>query len=841
MTKLATKQATINIDGQEVKVPEGTPLIEAAAQIGIKIPHLCYCPSVKSTGACRLCLVELEGSKNLIVSCARTAKDGMEIRTSTPRVLDARRFAVDLILSNHPGECLSCDKSGTCNLQDAAYMLGIEQTSYPMKDPGYPVDDSNPFIERNYRLCVLCGRCIRICTAQGANILEFMERGMTTRVATAGEKPLQDSGCDFCGSCVSVCPTAALLEQDRRSKGREWQLNTTESSCAFCGSGCSAVISTANGQVLRATGAAIEDYLCAKGRFGWTYLESEARLTKPLVRKDGELVEASWEEALDFAAKRLAEIKKSHGADSIGGMIKATATSEEIYAFQSLFRDSIGTNNIDSSARLYSYLTQTSLRTSFGSQIIAGGADIEAADQIVVIGADVTVDYPFIGAKIKRAMLKSAKVYAIDARTTDIAGRAELHLQPKAGTEALLLAGIAKAVLKSGNYGKAFVGREVENFDKLTSYLDAVDEAQVAAKTGVELEAIQQLAALLGDSKKKSVLVFPAENNDRSLIQGIKNILLLTGNVKKAAVPAMLLSNLEGAFAFGGAADLLPGNKQAEGKPGLTALEMVKAAGDQIKAMVLFGENPLGYFPGGRSNKSKLEALDFLVVQDVFLSDAAKLADVVLPAATFVEASGTRINAEHQVVKQNAAVESGVKAGWEIVAELAAGLGSPLAGASFSKLTKDVKDTWRDLQKTGKQGAYAFDVAQYTASREELSKEYPLSLMLGGTTLHFHDAHLTRNSKFSLLEDTGENYIGLSRADAEKNNIVDGSRVVVSSRTGRIECNVMIQDSLSEGLVFAPRWNQEAYELFDQEVDAESKTPLHRLAAVAVEAKKGEV
>lgn len=851
-----SEQVSVNIDGRSVSVPAGTPLIEAAARIGINIPRLCYCPGLKSTGACRVCLVELEGNKSLVVSCARRAKDGMVVRTNTPRVIEARRFVVDLILSNHPGDCLSCDKNGACGLQDAAYLLSLEQTSYPMKDPGYLVDASNPFIERNYRLCVLCGRCIRICAAQSANILEFMERGMTTKVGTAGDRPLQESGCDFCGSCVSVCPVAALMEKDRRFRGREWQLKTTMTSCAYCGCGCSTVMSSLNGHVLRATPVAMDDFICARGRFGWDYLESSERLKHPLIRRNGELAKCSWEEALDYAAQRLQQIKDSFGANSIGGLMKGTATNESIYAFQRLLRDCLGTNNVDGSARQYSYLTQATLLNTFeGSQVIASSDDLELAQLIVVVGADVTNDYPLVGAKVKRALLRGAKLVVIDPVRTAIAERGEVHLQPKAGTEGLLLAGLAKAMLKLGTYNHSFVSHQTQKFDELNRLLTKLDEAEIADKTGVTAEEVAKVATLFGDVQKKAVVVFPAEINDSQFLQGIINLLLLTGRTRRSVVPCLLFSNLQGGFDFGGLADLLPARRKVAddqarvelekrwnttlpAEPGLTAMELVEAAGDKIRALVIFGGNPLGYFPGGPALKSQLEALDFLLVQDVFLSETAKLADVVLPAATFAESGGSRVNFEHRLVKQRPTVEPGGKTDFEIIKELAARLGCPLIYRSRSELARETREVWFSCQSngSGQPMVYSFDVNQYEAAYERTSKEYPLLLMVGGTSFHFHDAHLTRHSKLALLEEPAEGYIGLSIEDAKAMSLSDGSNVVVRSKAGSIKSKTMVLASLPRGLIFAPRWYSGVYELLNREITLESKTPRFRLVAVAVSA-----
>lgn len=342
---------TLTIDGREVTVPKGTTVLYAAKAAGIEIPYLCYCPGLKGTGACRICLVEIEKVKGLVVSCMRKVAPEMVVRTNTGQIREARRFVIDLLLSRHPGLCLSCDKSGECRLQQYAYELGVERPSFPVRDPGYAADESNPFIVRKYNLYILCGRCIRVCRVQGADILDFMKRGIETKVATALDRPLQEAGCDFCGSCVGVCPTGALLEKKRRGKGRAWEFKKVKSHCGYCSSACELYFNMKLGEIVKVTTRAPADYLCVRGRFGYGYLASDRRLTTPLVRKGGELVPASWEEALDISASNLQKLRERYGPQSVGGIAGASVTNETAYAFQKFIRAGLKTNNVDSTLR----------------------------------------------------------------------------------------------------------------------------------------------------------------------------------------------------------------------------------------------------------------------------------------------------------------------------------------------------------------------------------------------------------------------------------------------------------------------------------------------------------
>ncbi|MDZ4063599.1 MAG: molybdopterin-dependent oxidoreductase [Coriobacteriia bacterium] len=654
---------TLNIDGRDVSVADGTPLIEAAALAGIHIPHLCYCPGLKSTGACRMCVVELEGSSKLIASCSRQAKDGMVVRTDTQRVLEARRFVADLVLSNHPGDCMSCDRNGTCSLQDAAYQLGIERTSYPLKDPGYPIDDSNPFIVRNYNLCVLCGCCVRVCALQSEGILEFMERGMETKVGTAGDLPLQDSGCDFCGSCVSVCPVAALIEKDRRFRGREWMIEQVESACALCGCGCDTVVGSIEGTVVQVTSPSPVGYLCARGRFGLDHLGSPDILRKPLVRRDGDLVECDWDEALDFAASRLREVRDASGADSIGWIVGSATTNEVAYAFRALASESFGSSVVGSSAATCGSAGLSQLQETFGDlSVIASAHDVETSDVIVVVGADVTADYPAAGAWIARAQARKARVAVIDSRVTKIAGRAQAHIRPQADMEGLALAQLTKALLDSGDYDKEFVKGQTAGTARLEKLLTSEILVDAGEKTGLPDEEVASLAALLAGTAGRIVFVVPADIHDRDVIAGISNLLLLLGRTQGCVLPCTATGNVRGHFELFG-----------DSSPSVADI----AGSGSIRAMVAWDEDSLSDCARDGTIADRLASLDLLVIAAPLMSELAGFAHVVLPASVVSDNSGTRINMEGRRVRQGAVHGSG-RTDLDTLGALASRLDAPL-------------------------------------------------------------------------------------------------------------------------------------------------------------------
>jgi formate dehydrogenase (NADP+) alpha subunit len=350
-------EVTLLIDQREVTVPKEFTLLQAAEKAGVKIPTLCHLKGLNPCSACRICVVEVEGARNLVPSCSYPVGPGIKVKTRTDRVLKARRLVMELILSDHPLECMICDKTGSCKLQDVAYELGLTGSRMKGEQHRYPVDLSNPFIVRDYNKCILCERCTRICDEiQGSSAIEYAYRGFKAKVAVPYDRGLAESDCVFCGQCVSVCPVGALTERSRIGKGREWEFEKVETICSYCGVGCTLVLNVKDGEIVRVTSnrekGVNQGNMCVKGRFGFDYVHSPDRLTDPLVREDGKLRQASWEEALDKAALGLKKIRGQHGPDAIGVLVSAKCTNEENYLFQKMARAALGTNNVDHCARL---------------------------------------------------------------------------------------------------------------------------------------------------------------------------------------------------------------------------------------------------------------------------------------------------------------------------------------------------------------------------------------------------------------------------------------------------------------------------------------------------------
>jgi len=347
----------LTIDDINVEVQAGTTVFWAAKKAGIEIPHLCYSEGLNPTSACRLCVVEVQGARNLSASCSLPVSNNMVVETATPRVLAARRMVLEFLLSDHPADCMTCEKSGTCALEKYAYEFGIRKTRFEGEKHAYPVRDSNPFFERDYNKCILCGRCVTVChEVQYCGAVDLTKRGFGTKVAAFSDKSMKETPCVFCGNCVSVCPTGALTVKAGRFQGRDWEMKKVPTTCSYCGVGCTIVLNVKDEKVVKVTSdrevGMNRGWTCVKGRFGFDYVHSPDRLTAPLVRENGSLRKAGWDEALEAAAAGLKKVKDAYGPDAIGFLVSAKCTNEENYLLQKIARLAIGTNNIDHCARL---------------------------------------------------------------------------------------------------------------------------------------------------------------------------------------------------------------------------------------------------------------------------------------------------------------------------------------------------------------------------------------------------------------------------------------------------------------------------------------------------------
>jgi predicted molibdopterin-dependent oxidoreductase YjgC len=672
------KMVNMEFDGKAVSVPEGMTLVDAAATVGIHIPNLCHIKELRGVGACRMCMVEIEGMKTPVTGCTTRTKEGMKVQTRTPKVEEIRKFVTDLVLSFHPLDCMTCPKAGACDLQRYAADLGIRESSFGRKSFNYELNDRSPFITIDNNYCILCGRCVRVCKEQNTNVLEFMGRGITTKVSTAMDRPLHESGCTFCGSCVDACPVNTIMERDRWQHGREWELEKQHTVCTACGSGCSVTTSSKDSRIVKVNAKEGNGYICAIGRFGFGSLRSANRITAPMKKQGGKLIPTTWNDALSIVADGL---KKAGG--NAGFIASGSLTNEEAYAVQSLARDVVGSSNIDTPASAYASGVISALRTMHGDNgvCIASSADLKSSDCVVVIGADPSQkkqSLQEVDVMIRRRAQAGAKVIVVSTVKTDLAGHQNaILLQLKAGSDPVLLAGLMSAVLAEGAAPTA------KGADALKKALVSVDEA--ASGSGVSSEQIITAAKAYAAAKQPVVVIGTGISGSAEASMQALNLALL----KNAGVlPLMLEANALGVLQMGCQPDSGPGFAKAK-KAGAGYRDMKSG----MKALVIAGAIPDADFKS-----------DIVVVLASHMTGLAEKADVVLPLTALYEKQGTIINTYgmNKAVSQTQSAAGEAKDGADIAAELSQMI-SATKGFKLKDVTAGVKKV-----KAGKLGAAAF-------------------------------------------------------------------------------------------------------------------------------------
>ncbi|MDA8099394.1 MAG: molybdopterin-dependent oxidoreductase [Nitrospiraceae bacterium] len=700
---MTTKMVNMEFDGKAVSVPEGMTLVDAAATVGVHIPNLCHIKELRGVGACRMCMVEVEGMKTPVTGCTTRTKEGMKVQTKTAKVEEIRKFVTDLILSFHPLDCMTCPKAGACDLQRYAADLKIQESSFGRKTFNYPLNDRSPFITIDNNYCILCGRCVRVCKEQGTNVLDFMGRGITTKVSTALDKPLHESGCTFCGSCVDACPVNTIMERDRWQHGREWDLEKKDSVCTACASGCSVVVSKKNGKIVKVNAREDNGYLCAIGRFGFDSQNAGNRVTAPLIRQGSKLAPAEWGEALKAAAEGL----KKGGANA-AFLASGSLSTEEAYAIQSLARDVVGSANIDTNASAYAAGLVSALRAMHGNAGIgiAAQSELASADCVVVIGADPSQKrqkLQEVDVMIRRRAQAGAKVVVISTEKTDLAGHQNaILLQVKAGTDAVAVAGLMSAVLAEG------VDPSAKGLDGLKKVL--ISAADAASASGAAADTIAAAAKAYAAAKNPVVVIGTGVSMSEDASMQALNLALVKG---AGVLPLMLEANALGVLQAGCHPDLAPG------------FAKVKKTGQGYREMLVGAKAALVAGPLADGN---LKA-DFLVVMTSHMSPLAEKADVVLPMTALYERDGSITNV-YGVQKSFAAAkdpEGVAKNGAEIAAEL-----SLVMSKTKGFKMKDVEAAVKKL-KAGKQSAASFKpVAAKGANAAAVSATAMLSAMNAG-------------------------------------------------------------------------------------------------------------
>ena len=707
----------LTIDGHPVSVPAGTSVMRAAAIAGINIPKLCATDSLEPFGSCRICLVEIEGHKGYPASCTTPVADGQQVRTQTPRLADLRRNVMELYISDHPLDCLTCGANGNCELQDTAGAVGLREVRYGYDGANHlqaDMDTSNPYFTFDPSKCIVCSRCVRACEeVQGTFALTVDGRGFDAKIVAGTDEPFLESECVSCGACVQACPTATLIENDILAAGQSEHTVTT--TCAYCGVGCAFEAHVKGDEVVKMVpskhGAANRGHSCVKGRFAFAYATHEDRVTTPMIREriSDPWQQVTWETAIAFAAKRIQAIQKNHGVNSVGGITSSRCTNEETYLVQKLVRTALGNNNVDTCARVCHSPTGYGLKVTLGESAGTQTFDsVEKADVIMVIGANPTDGHPVFGSRMKRRLRQGARLIVVDPRQIDLVRtphvQADHHLPLKPGTNVACLNAMAHVVVTEDLWDQQFVAArcETQPFEEWLEFIQRPENSPeaLADEMGVdpqELRAAAHLYATGGNGAIYYGLGVTEHSQGSTAVMAIANLAMLTGNIGREGVgvnPLRGQNNVQGSCDMGSFPHELPGYRPIgddgvrgefeshwgvtlQSEPGFRINNMLDAAvAGQFKGLYCQGEDIAQSDPNTQHVEAALKNLECLIVQDLFLNETAKYAHVFLPGSSFLEKDGTFTNAERRIspVRQVKQPLSG-KSEWQATMALADALG----------------------------------------------------------------------------------------------------------------------------------------------------------------------
>ncbi len=794
---------TLTIDGKEVQVEQETTILAACEKAGAKVPTLCHEKKLLPFGACRICLVEVEGARTKFVpSCTTPVTEGMVVRTISDAIKKARQLILELLLISHPLDCPVCDKAGECSLQDLVYEYGVTANRFKRIKFTLPVDHNSYLIERDLNRCILCGKCARICSElQGVSEISFVNRGMRTKIGTDFDRPLN---CEFCGQCIAVCPVGALTSKLFKYKARLWELKNIPTICPYCSNGCTLLLGIKDNQIKTVTSnddiGINEGNLCAKGRFGYEFVASPQRLKKPLVKREGKFEEVDWDEALGLVVTKFNEIKTASGANSIGALGSARLTNEELYLFQHLIRQGLGTNNIDHGGG-YSYQGLIGLKESLGYSASTNSIhEIRGTKAILLLRADLNETHPDIKIEVNLAINRNeAKLIVADNKRIKLSSMAVSNLIYKPGTELVLINGMINLLIKNDFIDKEFIKEKTKGFRELQSCVKKYTPEYVEKTCGVSPQELELATRTYAEAEKACIIVATGMGlcgNNRALALTASNLALLTGNIGKESSGVYILpekNNSQGAVDMGIVPGFLPGYVSVD-KPGYSAFQMLEPG--KLKGMFIVGENPVMTYPLF-DVQNALESLEFLVVQDMFMTPTAELADVILPVCSFAEKDGTYTNLEKRVqgIEKALPYPGETKPDLEIFIDLCKRMGCEISAEEVSKkvanLYEGAHKPWSSNGNNWKSKFIPVEAEGIKTAQDEF--------LFVSTGSHFYSGSLSAWS-LHLLEIKGESCVELSYKDAKKIGLDEGEQVKISSKNAEIELKTRLSNNIPEGV-----------------------------------------
>ncbi len=848
------------LDGREVSARTGETVLDVARREGVYIPTLCFDERLAPFGACRVCLVGVAGARGPVASCTTPVREGLVVDTRDPVARKVARSVVELVLSDYPPEAF-CREGDRNELRQVARHFGLTASRYGGERHVPPRDDRHPYLKLNLSECIACARCARACDeVQGTFALSMAGRGFSTRVIAGLGGAVDESACVSCGACVSSCPTGAIDEA--AFVATEQVDRTVSTTCGYCGVGCRLEVQVRGARIASIDpaldGPANRGHTCVKGRFAHAFVRSSERLTKPLLRENGRLREASWDEALSFIGRRLSEIRAQHGPDAVAGISSSRATNEENYAMQKLMRAVVGTHNVDNCSRVCHSPSAAGLLRSLGQSGGTGGFDaIEQARVLFVTGANPTEAHPVVGARLKQAALKGAKLIVVDPRRIELADHAEHFLQLRPGSNVAVFSAMAHAIVSEGLSNRAFLDARAEGVEAYLAFIEACTPEWAEGLSGVPAAAIREVARLYATGGPAGIyygLGVTEHSHGTDGVLSLVNLALLTGNLGRddaGVFPLRGQNNVQGASDSGALPNTFPmyhpvSDAEERGryerawkvklgsKPGLTIPRMFDAAlrGD-LKALYVFGEDIAQTDPNSTHVVRALGSLELLVCQDLFLTETARHAHVVLPGASFLEKTGTFTNAERRIQRVEQAVlpPGEAKSDLEILVAVAKSVGGDLGFettdavmAEMAALVPELAGlTVAALGRTGLQwpvpapghpgtpvlyrekfatptGRARLTPVPWKPPGEAADDDFPLVLVTGRQLAHYNAGTMTRRT--GNLDLHPGDMLEVHPEDAARRGLADGDEAEVASRRGTLRAFVHLSTRVAPGNVF---------------------------------------